>query len=84
MKIHSSKTTIVIGLVGFIFLANQLVQCTDSSIGQNQIKEEGKEDEIAANANKMLEEGRQTFRFETFGDEAYWTDALQLNKAIAG
>src|SRR6476646_3703851 len=32
----------------------------------------------------MLEEGRQTFRFETFGDETYWTDALQLNKAIAG
>ena len=41
-------------------------------------------DEITANANKMLEEGKQTFRFETFGDEAYWTDALQLNKAIAG
>ena len=32
----------------------------------------------------MLAEGKQTFRFETFGDETYWTDALQLNKAIAG
>ncbi len=30
----------------------------------------------------MLEEGKQTFRFETFGDEAYWTDALELNKAV--
>src|SRR4029077_3641359 len=29
-------------------------------------------------------EGKETFRFETFGDEVYWTDALQLNKAIAG
>lgn len=36
------------------------------------------------NADRMLAEGRQTFRFDTFGDEAFWTDALQLNRAIAG
>jgi hypothetical protein len=29
-------------------------------------------------------EGRQTFRFDTFGDEAFWGDTLQLHKAIAG
>jgi len=37
-----------------------------------------------ANAQRMLAEGKQTFRFDTFGDEAFWTDALQLNRAIAG
>ena len=42
------------------------------------------EDPIMDNANKMLAEGKQTFRFETFGDEAYWSTALQLDKAIAG
>jgi hypothetical protein len=36
------------------------------------------------NAERMLAEGKQTFRFDTFGDEAFWTDALQLNRAIAG
>ena len=36
------------------------------------------------NAERMLSEGKYTFRFDTFGDEAFWTDALQLNKAIAG
>jgi hypothetical protein len=36
------------------------------------------------NADRMLAEGKQTFRFDTFGDEAFWTDALQLNRAIAG
>ena len=36
------------------------------------------------NAERMLSEGKHTFRFDTFGDEAFWTDALQLNKAIAG
>ena len=32
----------------------------------------------------MLDEGRQTFRYDSFGDEAFWSDALLLNKAIAG
>jgi hypothetical protein len=37
-----------------------------------------------ANAQRMLEEGKQSFRFDTFGDEAFWSDALQLQRAIAG
>lgn len=32
----------------------------------------------------MLEEGRKTFRYDTFGDETFWGDALQLHKAIEG
>jgi hypothetical protein len=40
--------------------------------------------QILANANAFLEEGRNTFRFDTFGDEAFWGDALQLHQAIKG
>ncbi len=32
----------------------------------------------------MIAEGKQTFRYDTFGSEAFWGDALQLHKAIAG
>ena len=32
----------------------------------------------------MLDEGKKTFRYDTFGSEAFWGDALQLHKAIAG
>jgi len=35
-------------------------------------------------AMSMFREGRKTFRFDTFGDQAFWGGALQLNKAIAG
>jgi hypothetical protein len=35
-------------------------------------------------ALQMIKEGRQTFRYDTFGDEAFWGDALQLHRAIAG
>jgi len=39
---------------------------------------------IAENAKALLEKGRAVFRFETFGDERWWTDTIQLHKAIAG
>ena len=35
-------------------------------------------------AQRQIEEGRKIFRYETFGSEAFWGDALQLHKAIAG
>ena len=40
--------------------------------------------QIIANANELLEEGRNTFRFDTFGDEVFWGGALQLHQAIKG
>jgi hypothetical protein len=39
---------------------------------------------IDANAKRMIAEGRQVFRFDTFGDEAFWGDTLQLHQAISG
>jgi len=40
--------------------------------------------DIARHAQSMLDEGKKTFRYDTFGSEAFWGDALQLHKAIAG
>jgi mono/diheme cytochrome c family protein len=42
------------------------------------------DDEILNNSAEMLEQGRETFRFDTFGDEAFWGGALQLHDAIQG
>ena len=39
---------------------------------------------ISANAEEMLRQGKQVFRFDTFGDEAFWGSALHLHEAIAG
>ena len=39
---------------------------------------------IAENMQQMMDEGRRTFRFDTFGDEAFWSDGLGLDKAIEG
>jgi hypothetical protein len=42
------------------------------------------DDQIQRHAAAMLEEGRKTFRYDTFDDETFWGDALQLHKAIEG
>jgi hypothetical protein len=39
---------------------------------------------VDAQARQMLIDGRQIFRFDTFGDEVFWGGTLQLHQAIAG
>jgi len=39
---------------------------------------------ILTNASQMIEEGRRIFRFDTFGDEAFWGGQLKLHQALAG
>lgn len=41
-------------------------------------------DPQVAAAAAVLAEGRKTFRFDTFGDEAFWGDTLKLHQAIEG
>jgi len=87
-----SKTTLIISLIILVISMTQFIRCnTNAQEGsatdgnkKSDKKSDDKDDAVTANASKMIEEGRETFRFETFGDEAFWTDALQLNKAIAG
>ncbi len=44
----------------------------------------GFDKQIDDNVDQMVSEGRQTFRFDTFGDEAFWGDMLRLHQAIEG
>lgn len=80
-----SRNLIVI-LLSLLFVA--LIQCEAPKKSLRQRTDEsGKErtwnTDIRENADDLMEKGRAVFRFETFGDEAFWTDKLQLHKAIA-
>ena len=44
----------------------------------------GADGTIAQYAQTLVNEGEQTFRHDTFGDEAFWSDGLKLDKVIAG
>ncbi len=61
----------------------------DARAEESRDGDEGKElskidRQINDHARRTVEQGRQIFRFDTFGSEAFFGDALQLHKAIAG
>ena len=39
---------------------------------------------INQNAQRAVDNGRQIFRFDTFGDEAFWGDTIKLHQSIQG
>jgi hypothetical protein len=52
-----------------------------------QVEEEAAsavKDSARNNSERTLKEGQRTFRFDTFGDEAWWGDTLHLHQAIEG
>lgn len=42
------------------------------------------DEKITSNADEMIEDGREIFRFDTFGDEEFWGGQLRLHQAVAG
>src|SRR2546425_4638099 len=59
-------------------LAASMSACSSSNNGAPAV------DAVKSSASTVIDEGRQTFRFETFGDEAFWGDTLKLHQAIEG
>ena len=72
--------------LALVLLAAAIVVVAWDSEDQNRGKGNSTQAErqTDANAQRMLDEGKHTFRFDTFGDEAFWSDALQLHRAIEG
>src|SRR6185436_12790633 len=84
---HSSERTLVKIVLVLLTVATTVVFLGtrgDASRFEDQGKKTNAEQQTDANAQRMVDEGKQTFRFDTFGDEAFWSDALQLHRAIAG
>lgn len=44
----------------------------------------GLDRESGSNGQQQIADGREIFRFDTFGDEAFWGDTLRLHQALAG
>ncbi|HEV2117636.1 MAG TPA: hypothetical protein VGR48_16500 [Terriglobales bacterium] len=39
---------------------------------------------VVKNAARLLDQGRHTFRYDTFGDQDFWGGTLQLHRALEG
>lgn len=78
------KTSALLLLAAFsIFLCTSKIQRRVAA--QNVTQEESAIDrDIDNHAREFLVHGRQIFRFDSFGDEAFWGDTLKLHQAIEG
>src|SRR5881409_2169544 len=61
-----------------------LATATFSQNGSSPAKLNAFDLQIVQNMQQMVDGGRQIFRFDTFGDEAFWGDTLKLHQAIEG
>ncbi|HVJ14852.1 MAG TPA: hypothetical protein VM686_05405 [Polyangiaceae bacterium] len=81
-----SIRTIAVLLGSTALAAAALSACAEeeTTTGEDLSKGSKKTDPAKVAANRMIDEGRSTFRFDTFGDEAFWGGQLKLHLAIAG
>jgi len=70
--------------VSTAFAHNEATADVAAQVDQDSARLASADDPILDNAEDMIEEGRRTFRFDTFGDEDYWGGQLQLHQAIQG
>lgn len=72
-------------IVGAIALAwvSILAACEDSAPGV-RVEPQTELGPVERFAVQMIDEGRNTFRHDTFGSEAFWGGQLRLQEAIAG
>ena len=78
--------------VGLVLLAGMVVgsyrligaQRASAQTEETGVSPSGFADVVSDSSKRMLKEGEGTFRFDTFGDEAWWGDTLRLHEAIEG
>src|SRR5262249_50163917 len=83
MKIHL-KSMIVLLALGSVTYALWGAGRSPAESSERQEPPVSPDRSVDENAGAMLREGRRIFRFDTFGDEAFWGDTLRLHSAIAG
>ncbi|NKB81119.1 MAG: hypothetical protein GKS05_04350 [Nitrospirales bacterium] len=72
------------GSVGLFLLLSVLLSYGDTGSFFEDNHKKAFRAKVFLDAHDMVAEGQKTFRFDTFGDEAFWGGTLRLHEAIAG
>src|SRR5438094_8970032 len=73
-----------VGSVSVLWLLTLALAGGTSRLGDQQETAKQPVMDPVQNAEQKVKRGRQTFRFDTFGDEAFWGGTLKLHQAIEG
>ena len=75
------RLLVLFGAALVLYLAVVVVNGTVAAVSGSAAKSRAA---AASPSSRVLARGRQVFRFDSFGDQAFWGGALQLHRAIAG
>jgi hypothetical protein len=67
-----------------LLLGSVVVNGTVSAVSAGPASQDGAVATSQPFNQRFFEQGRKIFRFDTFGDEAWWGETLQLHRAVAG
>jgi hypothetical protein len=79
---NKKQTLVILSLITFIAIC----QCTKSGKTDDNVEGTSLDQQNKVNEQKksVIEQGKQIFRFDAFGDEDFWSGLLHIDKAIEG
>ncbi|RWB02236.1 MAG: c-type cytochrome [Mesorhizobium sp.] len=80
MPLRFNRTATIFAL----FLSSTLIPAAAQMSAKGKTSGKDFDNAAAEQAKRYLEEGRETFRFDTFGSEDFWGGKLKLHEAVAG
>jgi hypothetical protein len=83
-SIHRTIGGVSVAVLLFFFTVAFAASSDDHSRDRPSTSGHAFDRAISSYNDKLISDGRQIFRFDTFGDESFWGDALQLHRALAG
>jgi mono/diheme cytochrome c family protein len=82
---HGVRILIVVGVILVVTTATATLRQASPPAPASNARSTGSFDStITQHGQQMIEEGRRIFRYDTFGDEAFWGDQLRLHQAVVG
>ena len=80
--LYKRKTLVIVSLIGIMAIC----QCTKMGTTENDNGEAASVISTKMNQGKhdLIEQGKEIFRFDAFGDEDFWSGLLHIDKAILG
>ncbi len=77
---YKKQSLVIVSLAAFLFL----VQCSKSIQDKDYSLANNESTSSSENGRSFINSGKQIFRFDTYGDEDFWSGLLHIDKAIAG
>jgi len=78
---YKKQLLVIVSLATLLFF----IRCSKSfERSGNESVSLGTNENQSLNERSLINDGKHTFRFDTYGDEGFWSGLLHIDKAIAG